>query len=73
MLEFLIGGFGLVGLVVAVSLVVLAILWFILPFAVFGTKRRLDRLIASTDALDETLTGIHRELRELRADLTRSA
>ncbi len=73
MLEFLIGGFGLVGLVVAASLVVLAILWFILPFAVFGTKRRLDRLIASTNALDETLTRIHQELRELRADLTRSA
>ncbi len=72
MLELLIGGFGLFGFVVATSLVVLAVLWFILPFAVFGTKQRLDRLIASNNALGETVEGIHYELRELRGELTRS-
>ena len=33
------GGFGLI---VVIFLVVLAILWFCLPFAIFGTKPRLD-------------------------------
>ncbi len=72
MLEFLIGGFGLFGLVVAISLIVLAILWFILPFAIFGTKQRLDRLIAATGRVQETLAAIHHELRELRGELTQS-
>ncbi len=73
MLELLIGGFGLFGFAVAICLVVLAVLWFILPFAVFGTKQRLDRLISSTNAVVETLEGIHYELRELRGELTRSS
>ncbi len=72
MLELLIGGFGLFGFVVAISLVVLAVLWFVLPFAVFGTKQRLDRLISSTKAVGEALEGIHCELRELRGELTQS-
>jgi hypothetical protein len=33
---------GVFGLIVAIFLVVLAILWFCLPFAIFGTKPRLD-------------------------------
>lgn len=33
------GGFGLV---ILIFLLVLAILWFCLPFAIFGTKPRLD-------------------------------
>jgi uncharacterized membrane protein len=33
---------GGLGLIVFVFLVVLAILWFCLPFAIFGTKPRLD-------------------------------
>ena len=72
MLELLIGGFGLFGFIVAISLVVLAVLWFVLPFAVFGTKQRLDRLISSTKAVGEALEGIHCELRELRGELTQS-
>ena len=41
-MEEALGGFTLV---VALFLIVLAILWFILPFAIFGTKARLDSLI----------------------------
>ncbi len=73
MLELFVGGFGLFGLAVAISLIVLAVLWFVLPFAVFGTKQRLDRLISSTNALGESLGGIHYELRALRRELTRRA
>jgi hypothetical protein len=47
---------GSVGLVIALFLLILAILWFCLPFAIFGIKRKLDALIEqqkkSNDALD---------------------
>ncbi|VVM20197.1 hypothetical protein BSPWISOXPB_5199 [uncultured Gammaproteobacteria bacterium] len=34
--------------VVVLFLFVLAILWFLLPFAIFGTKDKLSELIAET-------------------------
>lgn len=52
MADFLGGGFGFV---IFVFLVVLAILWFVLPFAVFGIKSRMDRLIAETRATKKAL------------------
>lgn len=36
---------GGLGIVLAILMVVLAILWICLPFAVFGMKKRLDRII----------------------------
>lgn len=33
---------GSFGLIVIIFLIVLAILWFLLPFAVFGIKTRID-------------------------------
>lgn len=41
------------GLRIAVVLfiVILAILWFLLPFAVFGIKKRLDKIIDQNDQL----------------------
>ena len=36
---------GTLGVVVFVFLIVLAILWFLLPFAIFGTKDKLSELI----------------------------
>lgn len=54
--------------VVGAGLAVLWLLLVLLPFAVFGTKRRLDRLSAQ-------LTEIHEELRRLneRLPITREA
>lgn len=46
---------GVFGLIVAIFLVVLAILWFCLPFAIFGTKRRLDE---QTKVLREMLAEL---------------
>ena len=63
-------GFGLLSMAVAIFLGVLGILWFILPFAIFGTKDRLDRLIIATDRIQETLAETNHELRELRRQLT---
>jgi hypothetical protein len=39
---------GVVVVVVVLFLFVLAILWFLLPFAIFGTKDKLSELIAET-------------------------
>ncbi len=53
-----IGG-GILGLIIIVFLVILGILWVLLPFAVFGVKDRLDKLIAQskkTNALLESLS-----------------
>jgi hypothetical protein len=54
---FNIGG-GVLVVVVAVFCLVLAILWILLPFAVFGIKSKMDKLILQnykTNALLETL------------------
>lgn len=38
-------GFGIIGLIVAVFVLILIVLWILMPFAIFGTKDRLDTLI----------------------------
>lgn len=48
---------GWIGIVVLVFFFVLFVLWIILPFAVFGTKPRLDSLIVmQRELLQETAT-----------------
>ena len=42
---------GTVGIVIILFLVVLFILWFLLPFAVFGIKGRLDKLIDQNEQI----------------------
>jgi hypothetical protein len=42
--------------VVVLFLFVLAILWFLLPFAIFGTKDKLSELIAETKKTNEQLS-----------------
>ncbi len=46
---------GGIYLFVALFLLVLAILWFFLPFAIFGTKDKLNELIAETKKTNEEL------------------
>jgi hypothetical protein len=48
--------------VVLVFGLVLAILWFCLPFAVFGTKDKLDQLIAETRKTNEELGRLRQQL-----------
>jgi hypothetical protein len=38
--------YGLLSILIIGFLALLAILWFLLPFAVFGTKDKLDQLIS---------------------------
>lgn len=67
----LLGGF--VGLFVVVFLVVLGILWFVLPFAVFGLKGRLDTLIALQRKQNDHVASLRADLAELRAGLEQVA
>jgi hypothetical protein len=47
--------FGGLSLIVLLFLVFLAILWFILPFAIFGTKHKLDGLLHELKKSNEQL------------------
>lgn len=67
----LLGGF--VGLFVVVFLVVLGILWFILPFAVFGLKGRLDTLITLQRKQNDHVASLRVDLANLQAELERVA
>jgi len=51
--ESLLGPFSLIVFLFAF---VLGVLWFLLPFAVFGTKARLDKIIAELQTLNTNLT-----------------
>jgi hypothetical protein len=55
---------GAIGIYVII-LVVLAILWFFLPFAVFGTKPKLDALIAEARKLNKTMETLVSQQRVL--------
>ncbi len=57
------GGFYLI---VAIFLFVLAILWFLLPFAIFGTKDKLSELIAENKKTNEQLAALRSELAEFK-------
>ena len=48
-------GSGIVGLLFGFLMLLLAVLWIALPFAVFGLKGRLDRLIKATEKTNEIL------------------
>ncbi len=53
-------------LIVVLFLFVLAILWFLLPFAIFGTKDKLSELIAETKKTNEQLSAVRSELAEFK-------
>lgn len=54
--------------VVVLFLFVLAILWFLLPFAIFGTKDKLSELIAETKKTNEQLSDLRSEITALKSD-----
>ena len=55
-----------IGILTFIAIAVFAGIWFFVPFAIFGTKERLDDLI---DAVDET----NKHLADIKAILTRGA
>lgn len=64
---------GVLGLVVLGFLVILAVLWFLLPFAIFGTKDKLAALIAESQRTNEALARIASELSAARAQIARTS
>jgi cell division protein FtsL len=51
-------GGGLVLVLFSIALIVLAILWIFLPFAVFGVKSRLDKLLFETQRTNALLESL---------------
>jgi len=58
----LIGGLSLLGIFLGVMFFVMALVWLILPFGVFGIKRRLDNIAQWQQAIYEELKGIRQTL-----------
>lgn len=44
--------------IVAVFFIILCVLWVILPFAVFGIKDRLNKLVTETNLQNQLLTEV---------------
>jgi membrane protein insertase Oxa1/YidC/SpoIIIJ len=59
---------GGVGVAIILFLFVLAILWFLLPFAIFGTKDKLSELIAESKKTNEQLSALRSEVATLKAN-----
>ena len=53
---------GTIGFVVVIFITLLAILWFILPFAIFGTKRIMRQKLAVEEEMLEQLKAIRQLL-----------
>ncbi len=58
-----IASFGLIG---AIFFIILAILWVLVPFAIFGIKPKLSALLKEQQRTNELLTAIGIEAREAR-------
>lgn len=56
--DFASGSFGLIGVFMFLFVLFLGILWCVLPFAVFGTKPRLDELIREQKKTNKLLIEI---------------
>lgn len=52
------GGLGVLGLIFFLFLIVLVILWILMPFAIFGTKDKLNILINETRQQNELLIEV---------------
>ena len=65
MSELLGSGFGVA---IVLFLFVLAILWFLLPFAIFGTKDKLGELIAESKKTNEQLNALRAEVAEIKGN-----
>jgi hypothetical protein len=50
---------GSYSILIVLFLFLVAVLWFLLPFAVFGTKDKLDILIRETQANTAAVKALH--------------
>lgn len=62
--EILGGGFGVI---VMLFLFVLAVLWFVLPFAIFGTKDKLSELIHESQQTNKQLAALREDIAAIKS------
>ncbi|MCX4189772.1 hypothetical protein [Methylophaga sp. OBS3] len=61
-----IGGLGIIWIL---FLLILGVLWFLLPFAIFGTKDRLRDLIEESRRGNQELAAIRKQLSDIQQSL----
>lgn len=59
---------GTLGIVIMLVVFIAVILWFFLPFAIFGTKARIDELIQINKKTSVLLESINVEITQLRKE-----
>lgn len=57
---------GTIGFIIILFLFVHAVLWFFLPFAIFGTKEKSDNIKAEIESANRLLQVIENEIKETR-------
>ncbi len=62
------GDLELIGAVIALFLFVLAVLWFILPFAIFGIKGRLDHIARLLQHQNDHIASLRTDLARLEQE-----
>ena len=67
------GGLGAFGLVVFLFLLALAVLWFLLPFAIFGIKDKLAAQIHESQKVNAELSRIAAEMLAIRTEISQHA
>jgi hypothetical protein len=60
--------FGGFGIFLLLFLLLLGVLWFLLPFAIFGTKAKLDAIIAENMRTNELLKSLVSEIRASKSE-----
>ncbi len=60
--SFFSGGFGIISFIFTIFLFFIAILWALFPFAVFGTKHRLDRIIEELEKINLKFNNLEKEI-----------
>ncbi len=48
-------GFGIIGIILLIFSIIVGILWSILPFAIFGIKPKLDKIIQLLEEINKKL------------------
>ena len=59
--EFIVGGSIFLTLAIWLFMLFVAVLWVLLPFAVFGIKRRLDKILVENERSNSLLRSMARQ------------
>ena len=65
MSPFFIPGMGIISFIFVIVALVIGILWSILPFAIFGTKSRLDLIIKQLEKANENIEMISNQIKHI--------